>query len=72
METACISQGSAREAEAVGHVCAYKKNCLTQLWELSKQALSPQDRQEGKGTSQLEIHELELELKLGVQQLPLD
>lgn len=58
MEIDCISQSLARKAELVGYVYIYKKNCL------SKQAPHFQDSQEGKVTSQLEIHEFEIGLKL--------
>lgn len=64
MEIACICQCLAKEAELVGYVCIYEENCLSLLWGLSKKTPSPQDRQSGKIINQLEIHELELELKL--------
>lgn len=64
MEIPYICQGLAKEVELVGYVCIYEENCLSQLWGLSKETPSPQNRQSGKIINQLEIHELELELKL--------
>lgn len=70
MGTACLAQGSAREVETLGHVCMYKANWFPQLQGLPKQASCPSTgRWKEKVRSQLEIHELEPELKLGVHEL---